>query len=235
MAPKKLTWILIILSDWNKSDLRKCKLIVSIPNTKPRCGWGEISQHQWWWCIAGPLQLAPLQAPNLASIPTPGALVCVYVCIYICTHTCLPDEFVNDFLHYFWYTYISISCFRLYKHTDGNSNTSKKIPASNSEILLCILYQPSFLSFLLKQLANSCFISWQGRNSSETLLNLELSFKHLMEFKGIADSVHSRKQDAGLEEHNSSLITTILLMCIFPLNDYRGTLWSHSSSSGNCG
>lgn len=111
--------------------------------------------------------------------------MCVYMYFYIYTHTRLLAEFVNDFFfnYYFWYAFISISCFTLYKHTDGNSNTSRKIPASNSEILLCILYQPSFLSFLLKQLANSCSISWQGRKS-ETLLNLELSFK-LQAFNGV--------------------------------------------------
>lgn len=60
MAPGNLTWTLIRLPDWNKSDLRKYKWVVSISNINPHCAWGEFSQHQWWWCIAGPLQLAAL-------------------------------------------------------------------------------------------------------------------------------------------------------------------------------
>lgn len=109
----------------------------------------------------------------------------VYVYIYVHVHTRVSQMSLSTlFLDYFWYTYIPIPCFTLYKHTDGNSNMSPKIPASNSEILLCILYQPSFLSLLLKQLANSCSISWQGRSRSETLLNLELSFK-LQAFNGV--------------------------------------------------
>lgn len=113
--------------------------------------------------------------------------LCVYVFhVYIYTHTHTSPRWVcQRFFKIIFGTLIFPSRVLHYINTQMETQTCQEhIPASNSEILLCILYQPSFLSFLLKQLANSCSISWQSRNRTETLLNLELSFK-LQTFNGV--------------------------------------------------